>query len=97
MTIPRREKAAPVGQEAALGDTTQPLNTTAIAVPVSSTSAPLRDGPLQGWFDLSKPARSRQQKKSWSRKQRGFADPLALWCALQIYCIALSILWATTI
>jgi hypothetical protein len=96
MTNPRREKAAPWG-EAALSDTTQPLNATAIAAPVSSTGATLRDDPLQGWFDLSKPARSRQQKKSWNRKQRGFADPLALWCALQIYCIVLSILWGSLI
>jgi len=97
MTNPRREKAAPVGQEAALGVTTQPLNSTAIAAHVSSTGAPLRDDPLQGWFDLAKPARARLQKKSWSRKQCGFADLWAMWCVLQIYCIVLSILWATTI
>ena len=96
MPSPRREKAAPWG-EAALGKTNQPLNTTAIAATVSSTGATLRDNPLQGWFDLSKPARSRQQKKSWIRKQRGFADLWAMWCVLQIYCIVLSILWATTI
>jgi len=48
------------------------------STPNSSTSATLRDDPLQGWFDLSKPARSRQQKKSWIRKQRGFADLFTL-------------------
>ena len=67
------------------------------STPNSNISAPLRDDPLQGWFDLSKPARARLQKKSWSRKQRGFADIWAMWCVLQIYCIVLSILWGATI
>jgi hypothetical protein len=31
--------------------------------------------PLQGWFDLAKPSRNRQQKRSWRRgKQRGRMD-----------------------
>lgn len=31
--------------------------------------------PLQGWFDLAKPSRNRQQKRSWRRgKQRGRID-----------------------
>ena len=77
MPSPRREKAAPWG-EAALGVTTQPLNSTASPATVSSTGATLREDPLQGWFNLSKPARARQQKKSWSRKQRGFADLFTL-------------------
>ena len=95
MTSPRREKAAPVGQEAAFGTALISPNPTAIAAPVSSTSATLRDDPLQGWFDLSKPARSRQQKKAWSRKQRGFADLWPMWCVLQLYCIVLTILWGS--
>ncbi len=55
MPSPRREKAAPWG-EAALGVTTQPLNSTASPATVSSTGATLREDPLQGWFDLAKPA-----------------------------------------
>lgn len=27
--------------------------------------------PLQGWFNLAKPSRNRQQKRGWQRKQRG--------------------------
>jgi len=38
------------------------------STPNSNTGATLREAPLQGWFDLAKPARSRQQKKSWNRK-----------------------------
>ena len=31
--------------------------------------------PLKGWFDLAKPSRNRQQKRSWKRgKQRGRID-----------------------
>lgn len=31
--------------------------------------------PLQGWFDLAKPSRERQQKSAWKRsKQRGRID-----------------------
>ena len=31
--------------------------------------------PLKGWFDLAKPSRSRQQKRSWKRcNQRGCID-----------------------
>ncbi len=31
--------------------------------------------PLKGWFDLAKPSRNRQQKRSWARgKQRGQID-----------------------
>jgi hypothetical protein len=96
MPSPTKGKAAP-GGEAALGDTNQPLNTTLSPATLSGLSASLREDPLQGWFDLSKHARARLQKKSWSRKQRGFADIWAMWCVCQVYCIVLSILWATTI
>lgn len=63
------------------------------STPNSNTGAPLRDDPLQAWFDLSKYARARLQKKSWSRKQCGFADLWAMWCVLQLYCIVLTVLW----
>jgi hypothetical protein len=97
MPSPTKENAAPGEGNAALGTALISPNTTSIAAHVSSTGAPLRDDPLQGWYDLAKPSRARLQKKSWSRKQRGFADPLAMWCVLQIYCIVLSILWGATI
>jgi hypothetical protein len=90
MTSPRREKAAPVGQEAALGVTNQPMNNT--------LSDRLRGAdPLQGWFDLAKPARSRQQKKSWNRKQRGFADLWLMLSLFQINCFVLAILWGASL
>ena len=35
--------------------------------------------PLQGWHDLAKPSRNRQQKRSWKRgKQRGRIDAYRL-------------------
>ena len=35
--------------------------------------------PLQGWFNLAKPSRNRQQKRSWKRgKQQGRIDPFLL-------------------
>ena len=35
--------------------------------------------PLKGWFDLAKPSRNRQQKRSWKRgKQQGRIDPFLL-------------------
>ena len=35
--------------------------------------------PLQGWFNLAKPSRYRQQKRSWKRgKQQGRIDPFLL-------------------
>ena len=35
--------------------------------------------PVKGWFDLAKPARNRQQKRSWKHgKQQGRIDPFLL-------------------
>ena len=31
--------------------------------------------PLLGWFNLAKPSRDRQQKRSWERNNRGRIDP----------------------
>lgn len=31
--------------------------------------------PLQGWFNLAKPSRDRQQKRGWKRNSRGRIDP----------------------
>ena len=47
--------------------------------PASNTAFTERNStapdPLQGWFDLAKPARNRQQKRSWKHgKQQGRID-----------------------
>ena len=34
--------------------------------------------PLKGWFDLAKPSRERQQKRSWKRGNRGQVDSVLL-------------------
>ena len=31
--------------------------------------------PQQGWFNLAKPSRDRQQKRGWKRNNRGRIDP----------------------
>lgn len=51
--------------------------------------------PLMGWFNLAKPSRDRQQKKSWKRKQRGqvclpmVANLLLTAAALVLFFVAL--------
>ena len=46
--------------------------------PITERNSTASD-PLQGWFDLAKPARNRQQKRSWKRgKQQGRIDPFLL-------------------
>ena len=49
--------------------------------------------PLQGWYDLAKPSRERQQKTAWKRgKQRGDAHALfnALSAFLSVALLALA-------
>ena len=49
--------------------------------------------PLQGWFNLAKPSRDRQPKRSWKRgNQRGRIDAyLAAQLALLIVFVALTV------
>ena len=72
MTSPRREKTAPVGQEAAFGVTTQPLNSTATDATLSGLSDRLQEtDPLQGWYGLAagvKQSKLRQMKRGGQRK-----------------------------
>ena len=53
---------------------TRPASNTAFTERHSTVS-----DPLQGWFNLAKPSRNRQQKRSWKRgKQQGRIDPFLL-------------------
>ena len=53
---------------------TRPASNTAFTERHSTVS-----DPLQGWFNLAKPSRNRQQKRNWKRgKQQGRIDPFLL-------------------